>query len=859
MSRKSIVLWVLAALLLLAAVAGGVPGVREPILGWFRGEAFFDGQPVSVWSERLSNEANATDKARSEQLKAGGKPAVAVLMAIAFGDSGPRSQAQALLVSHGEAAVAPLIKIVKKATNEDRRQAALVLGAIGPKAKPAVDTLVRLLDDDDELVREAGMTALEQLGPQAAEAVPDLTLILEGKGRTAEGPWLVKAARVLGKIGPSAHAAVPALSVCLVDRHIWVVREACLVLGGMGKDAAPAVPNLINVLKNREPARDAAAHALGSIGPAAKQAVPTLIATLMGTSKQDLRDACKVALTKIGADACSAVPALLAAYGKAAPIEDIGPAAVPELVQLLANPEAADQATVRSFLEVFRKQSGSGLVEALRKDKNPRLRATVAGLLGPSWGEANRFVPALLRALEDKDNQVRETARNSIVAFRKEAQPFLDQQLRGKNDAQRLEAVQLLGRLGSEARSSARFLLLVLKEEDPALHLATVYALGRMDYHPKEAVPVLMDALKARKLTEATLPLVAAHGRGAKDALPLVCGFLQDADWKIRRQAAWIIEQIGVDTEVGLPALTKALADKNELARAAAVQALGSARLLKDDVVPVLIKLLADPSEEVQKSAILALGQFGSAAKAAVPLLHKIGRSTKEGRGIRGEGRDLRAACVVALGGIGLPSQEAAPLLLSWLAATKSEDMTLLLVEALGQMEAKEAAKVIEPFMQTGKTNLAVAAALALWRIQRSPAALTFLHDGLKDKTARSVCMLALGKVGPAASKSAPALIDILLRDPDLGQRALAAAALGRMGAVNARPALQALIVSLRVPDARVRAEAARALAQFDEDARDASARLVDLLNDPESPQVRAAAAYALLRIDPEAAADAGL
>jgi len=198
-------------------------------------------------------------------------------------------------------------------------------------------------------------------------------------------------------------------------------------------------------------------------------------------------------------------------------------------------------------------------------------------------------------------------------------------------------------------------------------------------------------------------------------------------------------------------------------------------------------------------------------------------------------------------------------MLLSWLVTSKSDGMRILVVEALGKLQAKEAVAAIEPLMQTSRGDLGAAAALALWRIQQSPAALAFLHDGLKDKNTRSACIRALGGVGPAASKTVPALIDILLREPDLGQRAFAAEALSKMNAVNARPALKALVAALRLPHAGLRTQAALTLARFDEDARDASARLVELLNDPESPDVRAAAADALLRIDPEAAANAGV
>jgi HEAT repeat protein len=103
-----------------------------------------------------------------------------------------------------------------------------------------------------------------------------------------------------------------------------------------------------------------------------------------------------------------------------------------------------------------------------------------------------------------------------------------------------------------------------------------------------------------------------------------------------------------------------------------------------------------------------------------------------------------------------------------------------------------------------------------------------------------------------------PALIEILARDTDQGNRALAAEALGRIG-VNARPAVKALVAALSVRHHGVRIHAARALGQFEDEAAAAVPRLLDLLNDPQSPQVREAAAEALALIDADAAAGAGL
>jgi HEAT repeat protein len=55
-----------------------------------------------------------------------------------------------------------------------RRQAALVLARIGPDAADAVPELTALLDDPEQGVRKAAARALGQIGPAAADAVPAL-------------------------------------------------------------------------------------------------------------------------------------------------------------------------------------------------------------------------------------------------------------------------------------------------------------------------------------------------------------------------------------------------------------------------------------------------------------------------------------------------------------------------------------------------------------------------------------------------------------------------------------------------------------------------------------------------------------
>ncbi len=121
------------------------------------------------------------------------------------------------------------------------------------------------------------------------------------------------AAVALGKIGPDAKAAVPALIEALKDENSEMRRRVAVALGNIGPDAKAAVPALIEALKDENKnVRDSAAVALGTLGPDAKAAVPVLIEALKDEGMVVRREAAG-ALGEIGPDAKAVVPALIAA------------------------------------------------------------------------------------------------------------------------------------------------------------------------------------------------------------------------------------------------------------------------------------------------------------------------------------------------------------------------------------------------------------------------------------------------------------------------------------------------------------------------------------------------------------------
>jgi HEAT repeat protein len=183
---------------------------------------------------------------------------------------------------------------VGNAKHEKLRIAAIqVLGLFLPEAAVAVPDLVDALLDGDQLVRWHTACALGQIGPAAKAAVPALIDVLRSKPaacndavRTAPGvltlpPGAVQvmAAGALGRIGPDAIDAVPALVEALDDRDPDLRFAAAGALEGIGPGSDLVVPALARAICNGvdETLADRVAQALAAFG---KESIPALLTAL---------------------------------------------------------------------------------------------------------------------------------------------------------------------------------------------------------------------------------------------------------------------------------------------------------------------------------------------------------------------------------------------------------------------------------------------------------------------------------------------------------------------------------------------------------------------------------------------------
>jgi HEAT repeat protein len=232
-----------------------------------------------------------------------------------------------------------LIQVAHHADKELRRPAIIALAKIGP-AERSFGTILAGLDDPETDVRDSALSALQQFWRLDRADLRDLAAALKKSKRAETRTFAVTA---LGDLGPGAvpalikalddtepgvrklavvtldkvgaKDAVPNLAALLdKDTGDLALRHAIvLALGRLGPDAEAAVPALGRVLKGDPVLRGEAATALGAVGPAAKDAIPLLIT---GLADEEVGDTAALALARIGKPAVSALAAALTSWNR---------------------------------------------------------------------------------------------------------------------------------------------------------------------------------------------------------------------------------------------------------------------------------------------------------------------------------------------------------------------------------------------------------------------------------------------------------------------------------------------------------------------------------------------------------------
>ncbi|HAK93470.1 MAG TPA: hypothetical protein DCM87_00260 [Planctomycetes bacterium] len=242
----------------------------------------------------------------------------------------------------------------------------------------------------------------------------------------------------------------------------------------------------------------------------------------------------------------------------------------------------------------------AALAKATR-DPDPCVRSPAVWALGKFLYDAKEAGKPLVRALNDKDANVRSNAAcmlGQLGARNPEIPGAIAALTRALDNASgmRLDALRALQEFRAGAKSAVPRILLFVSHADPRTRHDAVRALAWIDPGAKACIEVfkkgLADDVVRRPSAEGLY-----YGGAARDCVPLL-----------------------------IEALKAELCLKNGGECADIAGALGEAGTASPEIVPALIGLLGHRSGSTRLSAAKALGKIGAEAKEAIPALEKLAK-----------------------------------------------------------------------------------------------------------------------------------------------------------------------------------------------------------------------------------------
>jgi len=585
----------------------------------------------------------------------------------------------------------------------------------------------------------------------------------------------------------------------------------------------------------------------------------------------------------------------------------MGPAAIPDLIEHLDDPNEHIRAVAVSTLGRLRATNAFPKVAALVGDSSDLVRLCVVEALAEAgismkpaashrgtrnmlWSRKPALkaldpvevaIPALRAALGDPIAAVRAQAARSLGGIGAAAGVVLGDLillLADSDETVRSRAAEALGRIGNGDPRTAPALANLLDDPSPTTRCAVAQALGMLGVEALSVVTALIPLLQDRDedVRKAVADAVGRIGVLPGQATDTLTEGLASEDNVVRARTAEALGDIGGAAADVAPALIEAVGDENDRVRAKAVEALGKMGEAAADVaVPSLVRALRDPDNWVSALAAEALGEMGAGADDAIPALI---------RSLRHLNPQVRANTAEALGKLGAAARSAVQALVH-AAHDKDGAVRLGAIRALGLVSASEpeSIRVVRGALDDPdpQARAAAAEAFAAWgeADEETREHLLALLDDANDEVKARAVRVVPKLVGPT-----PAVVESLIRrlaeDDSEWVRVEAARALGQLGAAAA-PAGAALLRAAQTGVVGLREEAMRALAMaqpaeaadaFASGLRDAEGQvrmlasagwrkatavpeaaipaLIEALGDPEI-QVRANAAHALGRLDP--------
>ena len=504
-----------------------------------------------------------------------------------------RARDALVAVENTDGLVRSLARILRDTTCDyhARWRAAEILGRLRPPSAEAARALMEASTFED--LACICIESLGEIGWGVDEAI--LPCLIDALGNES---WLVRgaAADAIGKMGPEAIEAIPALVAACRDRDVFVRISAAGSLGAIKAPTSEVVAVLCELVERQWDGTGVVN--LGQLGPGARAGVPIL-------------------------------ERLLVAHSEAVPGPSVSMAGPDEIIVALGRIGPAARQAVPSILA------------AAQDDDSHYFKEHVAWALGEIGADDPASVALLLRYVDDNIGSERSEAAKALDELRRMAPvavPALMEMIRrdGGKPYSIEAAIAALGHIGPPASEAAPLLRQVLANvidhHSPAFDTtgeAVVVALGRI---------VTIDAATAYSLAEATWyddRMAREYGETSlhkTNALAALACILRDGDVAERRRVADVMVEVETDdwgSEV-IGAITGAVRrDPDTHVRKGAVLLLGmlmSERpvemqdLMGEPMDPLLFAL-SDPDQDVATAAARAIGWRYAKGEDALPML----------------------------------------------------------------------------------------------------------------------------------------------------------------------------------------------------------------------------------------------
>jgi len=507
----------------------------------------------------------------------------------------------------------------------------------------APETLGRFVGDDENAVlRNAALSALERQGPYAVPhlvalargenaevamfAVQILSRIKDPGSAQALLPLLehsdsnIAQAAIEGVGALKAREAVPGL-IRLLDADLWLQFAAVAALGEIGDPRA--VQPLLDAIPN-EMLAEPAVDAIGRI--AVPEALPRLLSVLADHDRLPLRDGVLKACAAI-LEGHPAPPSVFTRFRRKLDEERREPGLVEYLGSLLGSDEvalarAAASVALSGHLEklypaVVQRALSPDAEEArwtaaLCRKHERAVRAALADLLQNRDARVRRgalmcapadpaSIPLLVPLMQDRDAEVRAAACQALGRCREvSAIPALVEHFGRGTPPESVAAAEALGSMPGQSLIA---LAPYLEEEAKVLPALEILEAARSPLFPDKIVE-LLDAVQA-PVRRAALRVLVNHDE--VDAEEHLVRKLQDLDESVRIEAVELLVRNGSTRAV--PALAALLVVSDEL-RYHAIRALG--RLRAETAAAQLERLFPRATGHERLEIVAALIRIGA-------------------------------------------------------------------------------------------------------------------------------------------------------------------------------------------------------------------------------------------------------